>query len=224
MASNLDPSNEPLDEGAESFGNPFDQLFIAGLTFKDTSVQVTGPGRRHKYEKKTAKGASGGKQDYQGTDPTEFTVSWLLYTTEHFEAWAKLSAIIAPPDAKKQPAKIKVEHPRLAYLSVSGREFIVESVSPPDPAGPQQERVSIQITEAMAAKPAATKKAAGQQGPHTGEAVAAAQKVYDDLSKELVNTVDPIRQRQINVQQADIAKRYPTLKKTPAPSKNALKP
>lgn len=217
----IEPPGESLDENGIS---TWDRLVIGEFKFERTVVQLTGSGRSHKYNKKLAVGASGGIPTYQGTLPTEFTLSWLLWDEgefAHFSTWEKLARIIAPPEAKTQPAKIKIFHPRLAFLNVSGREFFVDQVHPPADDGPQIVRVSIDITEASMVP----KKKSDAKAPQrsSGEATEQARQRFNELAGQLATEENPLTRRQIQNQMDDIGRRYPVIG-PPKPSKSATGP
>lgn len=221
MTSKLDPS--ALDEDGFS---PWNKLVIGEFVFKRTIVDLTGPGIEHKNNKKHPVGASGGGPSYQGTLPAEFTLSWLLWDEDrkgllHFSTWEKLSRVVVPAEAKQQPAKMKVYHPRLAFLNLSGREFFFDHIHPLKEHGPQIVQVVVDISQAsLAAKKKATKVAPTRS---SGEATEQARQRFNELAAQLANEDNPITQSQIRNQMDDIGRRYPVIG-PPAPSKTSTKP
>jgi len=229
MTGSLDPNVEfAVQEGASSgAGNRWDRIVLGDFVFELTKVLISGPGRGHKFNKKTATGTSGRVSQYQGTKATEFTISWLLWAEthkgqklEHFTRWDKLSKIIAPAAAKQQPAKLKIQHPILAGLNVSGNLFHVDNVQPPEDAGNQIVKVTIEVAEAMDLATASTVKPPQK---NSGEAVDQARARYNELAGQKALTENPLTQSQLQNQMDDIAKRYPVIG-PPKPSKTATKP
>lgn len=200
--SSLDPNSDLQLPGGDPEGSAFDRITFKGSTekltveFFDVPISVGGSGRVHKYRKRDAIGASGGVASYQGTEPTELTLELTLWRIDHFLAWEKLRDLIAPAEAKKEPALLKVEHVRLRYLNLDTREFFVDQVGPPADAGPQQMRVSLQLTQAM---PAA--KAAEKQAGSGAKAEGQRRVYYNEIGRLHTNaSLNPPKQRTLSQQ------------------------
>ncbi len=90
----------------------YDTIAIGEAFFENTKIDISGD-LENAFDVKKAPGADGAPSTNKGYDPCRPTVTWVLWTKEHFETYEAMLAIVQPKPGKVAPPVVRVIHPIL---------------------------------------------------------------------------------------------------------------
>lgn len=94
--------------------------------FAETSVEVSGEVSNGKWDIKEAQGTDGARETYRGYTPSKITVTWHVYTEEHWLDYQALVKDIQIRASKSSPKPIEVSHPDLDVYRL--KKFHIEGL------------------------------------------------------------------------------------------------
>jgi hypothetical protein len=141
----------------------YDAITIAGFTFIDTVVDVSGP-RGVRIDAKNAPGTDGANESYLGYEPAKISIAWWIYTPEHFALLLDMMPSVMPRPGKTAPNPVDILYPMLELYGL--RTFRVEKMHLPRKVKPQAYEVKLDCIEFFPTKKMgkATATSAAQQG------------------------------------------------------------
>jgi hypothetical protein len=183
----LDPISNP------SF---WDVVTIAGVDSPGLCVVSKAP-RAHKYDVKTGKGTKGSTTTFVGLPPADFSIKFMLWLVEHFQAWGDFRPLLRyDPTKKKGQQAVDIFYPSLADLSIFS--VVTTEIGSIVHEGKQLYSIEVSFLEYLpASKTSAVSTPAGSQwyagpgadgkpkpGAQPDPAIAEAQKQVNDLANQ----------------------------------------
>ncbi len=106
----------------------WDFAIIGGKATPGCIKSIDGFERPYGWDKKKGKGAKGATGTLTNMPPAEGSITWELWTSEHFRLWDEIRAIIKYDPTKKPASAFDIYHPSLADVDVNS--VVTEGISP----------------------------------------------------------------------------------------------
>jgi hypothetical protein len=129
----------------------WDTIKIAGKQSPGIATITDSAGRPYKWDKKEGPGTEGDTKTYRGQRSSDFSITFLLWTREHFAEWDAFSPLLEYDASKGKAIKaVAIEHPGLNALKI--RNVIVEFVGVPQPKSDGTTTIKVDFSEYYPAK------------------------------------------------------------------------
>lgn len=119
--------------------------FIVGQAIGPGRCEVKGFKRSNEWDLKKGKGTVGATATYVGKPPAKGTVTFYLWTKEHFTAWDIFRKLLKYDPTKKSVQAIDIYYPSLADIDVNS--VIVEDIGAIEHEGKQLYSIVLSLIE-----------------------------------------------------------------------------
>lgn len=167
-----------------AFPQLWDTILVAG-TQSPGVCHLTGWKRAHEWDVKKGKGTLGGTVTFVGRPPAKGSITFKLWTSQHFIDWDVFRALLKFDPSKQTIQAIPLYHPSLADIDIS--QVVTENIGAIEHQGQQLYTITVDFIEyfpppkrAAVGTPTGSKKQTTPNGTGTP-----ADPVSDALQKQI---------------------------------------